>query len=392
MDIYLDHAATTPMIPEALDALTAQIQEFGNASSLHAAGRAVRKKVEEARESIAVTAGCAPSEIIFTGSGTEANNLAIKGFYWKAVREDLLRNVVVVATFEHHATLEPVEWLEDHEGAIVIHIPILSRGLVDLDALAEIIKAEREHIALICVMHSNNEIGTIQPIAEIVALAGEIPVHTDAVQSFGKVPFDFAALGATSATISAHKIGGPLGVAALILKRGVDITPVLHGGGQERDIRSGTLNAPSIVAFAAAAKWAATHREENYARVSGMRSLLAKRVIEAVPDARVNGSSLEMLPGILNITFPGTESDSLLLMLDNAGIASSTGSACSAGVQRPSHVLLAMGLEEREVRASLRFSLGTSTTESEIDRVGDVIAGVVAQVRAAFKESKGARS
>ncbi len=392
MDIYLDHAATTPMIPEALDALTAQIQEFGNASSLHAAGRAVRKKVEEARESIALTAGCAPSEIIFTGSGTEANNLAIKGFYWKAVREDLLRNVVVVATFEHHATLEPVEWLEDHEGAIVIHIPIVSRGLVDLDALAEIIKAEREHIALICVMHSNNEIGTIQPIAEVVALAGEIPVHTDAVQSFGKVPFDFAALGATSATISAHKIGGPLGVAALILKRGVDITPVLHGGGQERDIRSGTLNAPSIVAFAAAAKWAATHREENYARVSGMRSLLAKRVIDAVPDARVNGSSLQMLPGILNITFPGTESDSLLLMLDNAGIASSTGSACSAGVQRPSHVLLAMGLEEREVRASLRFSLGTSTTESEINRVGDVIAGVVAQVRAAFKESKGARS
>jgi cysteine desulfurase len=391
MDIYLDHAATTPMIPEALDALTTQIQEFGNASSLHAAGRAVRKKVEEARESIATIAGCAPSEIIFTGSGTEANNLAIKGFYWKAVQEDLLRNVVVVAAFEHHASLEPIEWLEEHEGAIMIHIPILAHGLVDLDALAEIIKAEREHIALICVMHSNNEIGTIQPIAEVVALAGDIPVHTDAVQSFGKVPFDFAALGATSATISAHKIGGPLGVAALILQRGVDITPVLHGGGQERDIRSGTLNAPSIVAFAAAAKWAAAHREENYAKVSGMRSLLAKYVLDAVPDARVNGSSLEMLPGILNITFPGTESDSLLLMLDNAGIASSTGSACSAGVQRPSHVLLALGLEERDVRASLRFSLGTSTTEAEIKRVGEVIAGVVAQVRAAAKPDKGAR-
>ena len=391
MDIYLDHAATTPMIPEALDALTTQIQEFGNASSLHAAGRAVRKKVEEARESIATIAGCAPSEIIFTGSGTEANNLAIKGFYWKAVQEDLLRNVVVVAAFEHHASLEPIEWLEEHEGAIVIHIPILAHGLVDLDALAEIIKAEREHIALICVMHSNNEIGTIQPIAEVVALAGDIPVHTDAVQSFGKVPFDFAALGATSATISAHKIGGPLGVAALILQRGVDITPVLHGGGQERDIRSGTLNAPSIVAFAAAAKWAAAHREENYAKVSGMRSLLAKHVLDAVPDARVNGSSLEMLPGILNITFPGTESDSLLLMLDNAGIASSTGSACSAGVQRPSHVLLALGLEDRDVRASLRFSLGTSTTEAEIKRVGEVIAGVVAQVRAAAKPDKGAR-
>ena len=271
--------------------------------------------------------------------------------------------MVVVAAFEHHATLEPVEWLEEHEGAIVIHVPVLAHGLIDLDALAEIIKAEREHIALICVMHSNNEIGTIQPIAEVVAMAGEIPVHTDAVQSFGKVPFDFAALGATSATISAHKIGGPLGVAALILKRGIDITPVLHGGGQERDIRSGTLNAPSIVAFAVAAQWAAAHMEENFSKVSGLRSLLAKRVLEAVPDSRINGSALTMLPGILNITFPGTESDSLLLMLDNAGIASSTGSACSAGVQRPSHVLLALGLEEHDVRASLRFSLGTSTTD-----------------------------
>jgi len=388
MDIYLDHAATTPMIPEALDALTEQIKEFGNASSLHAAGRAVRKKVEEARETIAGIVGCQPGEIIFTGSGTEANNLAIKGFYWKAVQEDLLRNVIVVAAFEHHATLEPVEWLEEHEGAIVIHVPISAHGLIDLDALAEIIKAERDHIALICVMHSNNEIGTIQPIHEVVALAGTIPVHTDAVQSFGKVPFNFAELGATSATISAHKIGGPLGVAALILKRGIDITPVLHGGGQERDLRSGTLNSPSIVAFAVAAKWAAEHREENYSRISGLRSLLAKRVLEAVPDSRVNGSALEMLPGILNITFPGTESDSLLLMLDNAGIATSTGSACSAGVQRPSHVLLAMGLEEREVRASLRFSLGTSTTEAEVNQVGEVIAGVVAQVRAAYKGAR----
>ncbi len=385
MDIYLDHAATTPMIPEALDALTAQIKEFGNASSLHTAGRAVRKKVEEARETLAGIINCQAGEIIFTGSGTEANNTAIKGLYWKAVEEDLLCNVIVVAAFEHHATLEPIEWLEEHEGAIVIHVPILSHGSIDLDALAEIIKAEREHIALICVMHSNNEIGTIQPIAEVVTLAGEIPVHTDAVQSFGKVPFDFAGLGATSATISAHKIGGPLGVAALILKRGMEITPVLHGGGQERDIRSGTLNAPSIVAFAAAAKWVVAHREENYSKVSGLRSLLAKCVLDAVPDARINGSSLAMLPGILNVTFPGTESDSLLLMLDNAGIASSTGSACSAGVQRPSHVLLALGLEERDARASLRFSLGTSTTTEEIHLVGEVIAGVVATVRAAHK-------
>ncbi len=384
MNIYLDHAATTPMIPEAIAALSEQISQYGNASSLHATGRAVRKKVEEARESIATCIGSDASEVIFTGSGTEANNLAIKGFYWKAVEEDLQRNVIVVAAFEHHAILEPIEWLEEHEGATIIYIPVAAHGIIELDALAEIIKTERDYIALICVMHSNNEIGTVQPVAEVVKLAGDIPVHTDAVQSFGKVPINFAALGVTSATISAHKIGGPLGVAALVLKRGVDITPVLHGGGQERDIRSGTINAPSIVAFAVAAQRAVANRELNYSRISGMRSLLAKKIIDAVPDARINGSNLEMLPGILNMTFPGTESDSLLLMLDNAGISTSTGSACSAGVQRPSHVLLALGMSEKDVRGSLRFSLGITTSEEEINSVGEVIADVVAKVRSAY--------
>ena len=371
------------MIPEAIAALSEQISQYGNASSLHATGRAVRKKVEEARESIATCIGSDASEVIFTGSGTEANNLAIKGFYWKAVEEDLQRNVIVVAAFEHHAILEPIEWLEEHEGATVIYIPVAAHGIIELDALAEIIKTERDYIALICVMHSNNEIGTVQPVAEVVKLAGDIPVHTDAVQSFGKVPINFAALGVTSATISAHKIGGPLGVAALVLKRGVDITPVLHGGGQERDIRSGTINAPSIVAFAVAAQRAIANRDLNYSRISGMRSLLAKKIIDAVPDARINGSNLEMLPGILNMTFPGTESDSLLLMLDNAGISTSTGSACSAGVQRPSHVLLALGLSEKDVRGSLRFSLGITTSEEEINSVGEVRADVVAKVRSA---------
>jgi len=372
------------MIPEAIAALSEQISQYGNASSLHATGRAVRKKVEEARESIATCIGSDASEVIFTGSGTEANNLAIKGFYWKAVEEDLQRNVIVVAAFEHHAILEPIEWLEEHEGATVIYIPVAAHGIIELDALAEIIKTERDYIALICVMHSNNEIGTVQPVAEVVKLAGDIPVHTDAVQSFGKVPINFAALGVTSATISAHKIGGPLGVASLVLKRGVDITPVLHGGGQERDIRSGTINAPSIVAFAVAAQRAVANRELNYSRISGMRSLLAKKIIDAVPDARINGSNLEMLPGILNMTFPGTESDSLLLMLDNAGISTSTGSACSAGVQRPSHVLLALGMSEKDVRGSLRFSLGITTSEEEINSVGEVIADVVAKVRSAY--------
>ena len=375
------------MSPVAMQALTAAMAKTGNASSLHTQGRSVRKDVEEARESIALASGARPNEIIFTGSGTEANNLAVKGFYWSAIAQDPQRNVIVIAAFEHHAILEPVEWLEKHEGAVVIYIPITPSGVVDLDALAQIIKDESGKIALISVMHSNNELGTVQPISKVVGLAGDIPVHVDAVQSFGKVGFNFEELGATSATISAHKVGGPLGVAALILRRGLDITPILHGGGQERDIRSGTLNAPAIVAFAAAAQEMVAKRDENYKKVSALRALLKGKIAAAISDAQFNGDAPQMLPGILNVTFPGTESDSLLLLLDAEGICSSTGSACSAGVQRPSHVLMAIGLSEDLARSSLRFSLGLSNTEAEINEVGEKIAGVVARAQAALVRS-----
>ncbi len=375
------------MSPLAMQALTAAMAKTGNASSLHTQGRSVRKDVEEARESIALASGARPNEMIFTGSGTEANNLAVKGFYWSAIAQDPQRNVIVIAAFEHHAILEPVEWLEKHEGAVVIYIPITPSGVVDLDALAQIIKDESGKIALISVMHSNNELGTVQPISEVVGLAGDIPVHVDAVQSFGKVGFNFEELGVTSATISAHKVGGPLGVAALILRRGLDITPILHGGGQERDIRSGTLNAPAIVAFAAAAQEMVAKRDENYKKVSALRALLKGKIAAAISDAQFNGDAPQMLPGILNVTFPGTESDSLLLLLDAEGICSSTGSACSAGVQRPSHVLMAIGLSEDLARSSLRFSLGLSNTEAEINEVGEKIAGVVARAQAALVRS-----
>ena len=375
------------MSPVAIKALTAAMAKTGNASSLHTQGRSVRKDVEEAREAIALASGARPNEIIFTGSGTEANNLAVKGFYWSAIAQDPQRNVIVIAAFEHHAILEPVEWLEKHEGAVLIYIPITPRGVVDLDALATIIRSEAGKIALICVMHSNNELGTVQPIAEVVKLAGDIPVHVDAVQSFGKVGFNFEELSATSATISAHKIGGPLGVAALILRRGLDITPILHGGGQERDIRSGTINAPAIVAFAAAATDVIAERDANYKEVSALRALLKERIAAAIPDAQFNGDAPQMLPGVLNVTFPGTESDSLLLLLDAEGICSSTGSACSAGVQRPSHVLMAIGLSEDQARSSLRFSLGLTNTEAEIKEVGEKIAGVVARAQAALVRS-----
>ncbi len=373
MAIYLDHAATTPMHPAAIDSYSRQMAEIGNASSLHAQGRAVRKAVEESRELIARAAGCDASEIIFTASGTEANNLAIKGFYWS----NPSKKTIVVSAIEHHAVLDPVEWLKEHDGAHVIYAPVDNVGVLDLVALEKIIAHHREDIALIAVMHSNNEVGTIQPIADVVKIAGDIPVHTDAVQSFGKIVFDFKSLGVTSATISAHKLGGPLGVAALILKRGLDITPLLHGGGQERDIRSSTVNAPGIVSFATAVDQSLAHMADNYSKLSSLQFQLREDILREVPEARINGWAQEILPTILNVTFPGTKNESLLVLLDMAGISASQGSACSAGVQRPSHVLLSMGLTEEAADSTVRFSLGHTSTMDDVDALSGVIADVV---------------
>jgi cysteine desulfurase len=379
--IYLDHAATTPMVQPAIDALTAQILKTGNASSLHSTGRSVRKELEEAREGIAKAAGCAAIDVIFTGSGTEANNLAIKGLYWLGAKAG--KKVIVTSVFEHHAVMDPIKWLQDHEGATVIEIKVNKSGVIDLKALQQAVDAHHEQICFISIMHSNNEIGTVQPIDQVVKIAGDIPVHTDAVQSFGKVDFNFNALGLTAATISAHKVGGPLGVAALILKKGVNIEPVLHGGGQERDIRSGTFNAPGIIAFAAAASNAMAQMKVRDVKIRQLKSLLITKVLTAVPDAWVNGQAENSLPGVANITFPGTDSEGLLLLLDMAGIACSTGSACSAGVHRPSHVLLAIGLTEDETTSSLRFSLGDSNTQDEIEKLALVIASVVEKSKSA---------
>ena len=373
MAIYLDHAATTPMHPAAIDAYSHQMSQIGNASSLHAQGRAVRKAVEESRELIARAAGCDASEIIFTASGTEANNLAIKGFFWS----NPSKKTIVISAIEHHAVIDPVEWLRQHEGANVIYAPVDKLGVLDLSALEKIVSEHRNAIAVIAIMHSNNEVGTIQPIAEVVKIAGNIPVHTDAVQSFGKIVFDFKAFGVTSATVSAHKLGGPLGVAALILKRGLDITPLLHGGGQERDIRSSTVNAPGIVSFATAVDQALANMADNYSKMSSLQTQLREDVLREVPSAQINGWAQEILPNILNVTFPGTKNESLLVLLDMAGISASQGSACSAGVQRPSHVLLAMGLTEEEADSTVRFSLGHTSTQEDVDALCGVIADVV---------------
>jgi cysteine desulfurase len=379
--IYLDHAATTPMVQPAIDALTAQILKTGNASSLHSTGRSVRKELEEARELIAKAAGCAAIDVIFTGTGTEADNLAIKGLYWLGAKAG--KKVIITSTFEHHAVMDPIKWLQEHEGATVIEIPVDKSGSLNLAALQEAVNQQGEKVAFISIMHSNNEIGTVQPIDLVVKIAGDIPVHTDAVQSFGKIEFNFNQLGLAAATISAHKVGGPLGVAALILKKGVNIEPVLHGGGQERDIRSGTFNAPGIIAFAAAASNAMAQMKARDVKIRKLKGLLITKVLAAVPDAWVNGQSENSLPGVVNITFPGTDNEGLLLLLDMAGIACSTGSACSAGVHRPSHVLMAIGLTEEETTSSLRFSLGESNTEEEIEKLATVIASVVEKSKSA---------
>lgn len=387
--VYFDNAATTPINGVALQAFIDQSRELGNPSSLHGYGRAVRKSLEEAREKIASLIGCEASEVIFTGSGTEANNLAIKGIYWQRRSEDQKRRVVIISAFEHHAVLDPASWLAQEEGAELIIVPVSKDGYINLDFLKSAIANRSDEIALISIIHANNEVGTIQPIAEIVKLADtyKIPVHSDAVQSFGKLPFSFSELGLFAMTISAHKVGGPVGVGALILKRGVEIMPLLHGGGQERDIRSGTLNAAAIASFATAAQAALRNIEKNSLYVSGLREALRETIKSDVPDAIFNTGSGETLPGILNVRFPNTESDSLLLLFDSEGIACSTGSACSAGVQQPSHVLLAMGLSEREARSSLRFSLGIENSRADIDYFHTCIKRVIERARAAYRST-----
>lgn len=386
--VYLDNAATTPISEVALQAFIEQSRQLGNPSSLHTYGRKVRKDVEEAREKLAGLIGCHSSEIIFTGSGTEANNLAIKGAYWHRNQGGKQRNVIVISAFEHHAVLDPARWLEDFEGAELVEIPVTREGFVNLSELRNVILERHDEIALISIMHSNNEVGTVQPMDDISKIAQEfkIPLHTDAVQSLGKVPLSFKELGLFAMTISAHKVGGPIGVGALILQKGIDITPILHGGGQERDIRSGTLNAAGIIAFVAATQSAMRDLESNALKISALRRKLVAAIQAEISDATLNGV-LEgaTLPGIANISFPNTESDALLLLFDAEGIACSTGSACSAGVQEASHVLMAMGLSEKEARSSLRFSLGTGNSDSDIEYLQTCIKRVIDRARAAFR-------
>jgi cysteine desulfurase len=375
------------MVPVAIEAMIHELSRVGNASSLHAAGRDARKVVEDGREMLAHAVGARPNDIVFTSGGTESDNLAVKGLFWSRRLADARRTRILATSIEHHAVLDPVQWLVDSEGAEVFWIPVDPMGRIDLAALRTEIEREPESISFISVMSANNEVGTLQPVSEVVAIADEygIPVHSDAVQLIGKGPFDFEASGLAAATITAHKIGGPVGVGALLVRRGVDLVPVLHGGGQERDMRSGTLDTPAIAAFAVAAKYAIAHMSEEDARLRALRDNLNMQVRALIPDVRVNGDpdASGRLPGLAHFTFPGAEGNALLLLLDAQGVQCSTGSACSAGVPRPSHVLLAMGMSESEARSSLRFSLGRTSSQADIDAVAQVIVPVVERARLA---------
>ncbi|MFB9963603.1 cysteine desulfurase family protein [Sinosporangium siamense] len=383
MPAYLDHAATTPMLPEAIEAMTAQLGQVGNASALHAAGRNVRRVVEESRESIAEVLGARPSEVVFTSGGTEANNLAIKGLYWARRAEGATR--VLISSVEHHAALDPAAWLGDRQGAEVELLDVDEHGLVHPETLRAAIGADPGRVALISVMWANNEVGTVQPIEVLAAIAHDhgIPFHTDAVQAVGQLPVSFADSGVDAMTVSGHKVGGPTGVGALLLTRGSAPVPVLHGGGQERDVRSGTLDAPAIAGLAAALRVAIGQRDQQAKTLRGLRDDLIERVREAVPDAVLNGDPVNRLPGNAHFSFPGCEGDALLMLLDAKGVECSTGSACSAGVAQPSHVLLAMGADAALARGSLRFTLGHTSTQSDVDRLIEVIGPAVERARRA---------
>ncbi|MEV6365619.1 cysteine desulfurase family protein [Micromonospora musae] len=382
---YLDHAATTPMLDEALEAYVATARELGNASALHAAGRQARRRVEESRERVAAALGARPSEVIFTGGGTESDNLAVKGIFWARRTNAAQRRRLVSSAIEHHAVLDAVDWLAGHEGAEVDWLPVDSAGRLDPAALRTELAAHGDRVALVTAMWANNEVGTVQPIGELAAVAAEygVPFHTDAVQAVGQVPVDFAASGVSALTVTGHKLGGPVGVGALLLGRDVAATPLLHGGGQERDVRSGTLDTAGIVAFAVAVEAAVKSQQEYAARVAELRDDLVERVRQAVPDVVYNGDPVDRLPGNAHFSFPGCEGDALLLLLDAQGIACSTGSACSAGVAQPSHVLLAMSADDARARSSLRFTLGHTSSQEEVDALVAALPGAVERARRA---------
>ena len=382
MAIYLDHAATTPLRPEVLEAYVSALGLVGNPSSIHSQGQDAKRMLEEARERVAASVGADSVEVTFTSGGTEAINLAIKGLYWarNAGGRAEPRPRILTSRAEHHATIDAVEWLAQHEGAVIDWIPVDSLGRIDL---AYVEAALADDVALVSLLWANNEVGTIQPVDAVVALAAAhgVPVHCDAVSAFGHVPIDFNETGLAALSISAHKIGGPVGIGALVISRSTTVTPLIHGGNQQR-ARSGTQDSAGAVAFAVAAE-IADRACRDLTDATLLRDRLIAGVQAAVPTAVLRGDPDARLAGNAHFTFPGCEGDSLLFLLDVAGFSVSTGSACQAGVPEASHVLLAMGLSEADARGALRITLGPETTAAEVDAFVAALPAAVERARAA---------
>jgi cysteine desulfurase len=375
--IYMDHSATTPQDPQVLQAMLPFFSEkFGNASSLHSFGLEAKEALEDSRERVAKLLGADPEEIVFTSGGTESDNLALKGI---ASRNRELGRHIITTQIEHPAILETCRKLEK-EGFAVTYLPVTSEGLVEPASLVEAIRSDT---ILISVMHANNEVGTIQPIEEIGRIAAErdIYLHSDAVQSVGKIATDVNALGVDLLSLSAHKLYGPKGVGALYIRRGTKIESIVQGGGHERGLRSGTENIPGIVGLGRAAELCRERMNADGQRLTKLSARLAGKVLEKVKDAWVNGSMNRRLPGSLNFGFKYVEGESLLLFLDSKGIAVSTGSACSSHKLEPSHVLLSLGLKPEECHGSLRITMGRSNTEEEVDYVAMCIVEAVDRFR-----------
>lgn len=369
MTVYLDHASTTALRPELVAGYLSQLQELGNPSSIHGAGQKARQIVEDARDQLANALDCHRSEVLFTSGGTEGINIAIKGLYLNAIAAEPLRNIIITAASEHHAGVDPVEYLEQEAGAIAVWAPLDQFGVIDLQWLSQYLETNGPKVALISLMWVNNETGLITPIPELTKLAKRygIPVHSDAVAAFGHIPISFKDSGLSTMAVSGHKFGAPVGVGALVVARDAKLAITSHGGGQERGIRSGTLSSALAYALSTAAALAAAEVESERQRIS----VLAKRVInfvqQEVPDAIFSRGEQPGYEGIVHFTFPGCSGDSILYLLDNAGVSVSTGSACRAGVAEASHVLMAMGRTEQQARGSLRISLGHTTTESDVE-------------------------
>ena len=378
MKVFLDHASTTPVRQSALDALVAALADTGNPQSVHTHGQTTRAHLEDARDDLALAVDCNRSEVVFNSGGTESNNQAIKGIYW-ARNQDRERRVIISSPIEHHALIDPIEWLCEFEGAKLELVSVSANGELDLDHLQELIATHGDSVALISLMWVNNEIGVITDIPKVCKLAGDIPVHSDAVAAFGHLPLSFKHSGLTAMSISGHKIGAPIGVGALIVSRNFKPVSLVHGGGQERGLRSGTMSFPLAKALGVAARDSVRDLDVRQARLKVLRDSFEEKLTSQLPEVRITAPGANRVNQNSNVILPGTKSDSMLYLLDEKGLSVSAGSACQAGVLGPSHVLLGMGYSEAEASACLRVSFGHTSMESDVDFAVQAIVGAYAK-------------